>query len=218
VIAPASTSEAAQPDLSSAIDEVFGDRASYARAYAELLATDGITRGMIGPREADRIWPRHLFNSAALSGLIPAGARVLDLGSGAGLPGIPLAIARPDLTVVLLEPMQRRVNFLRDTLQTLGLDDIEVVAGRAESGIAPLADYVVVRAVGALDRLITLSFGLLVDDGVLLALKGQSAAAELAQLRETVAVTPELLAVPVAGEMATVIRVARQARQARRSR
>lgn len=179
-----------------------------AEAYAELLSTDGITRGVLGPREADRVWPRHLFNSAALAELVPSGARVVDLGSGAGLPGIPLAIARPNLRVLLLEPMQRRVGFLCDCVARLELDNVEVVRGRAEQGVRPLADVVVARAVAPLTRLYPLALSLLVDGGTLLALKGAAAADEVAGLRAECGVSAEILSLPTPGGLATVIRVA----------
>jgi 16S rRNA (guanine527-N7)-methyltransferase len=206
--------------LAQAVDDVFADRAPLARAYAQLLVTGGIERGVLGPREADRVWVRHIFNSVALADLIPLGARVVDLGSGAGLPGIPLAIARPDLTMVLLEPMQRRVRFLRDCLDALDLSGVEIVAGRAQDGLTPLADRVVARAVAPLPQLITLAFELLVDDGELLALKGASAAGEVDQVRRGGAVTAELLTMPAPGEPATVVRVIRPRRErtGRRSR
>jgi 16S rRNA (guanine527-N7)-methyltransferase len=202
-------------ELTAAIDEVFGDRAPIAYGYADFLVTAGIERGVIGPGEAARVWPRHILNSTALAGLIPANVRVVDLGSGAGLPGIPLAIARPDLAIVLLEPMQRRVRFLRDCLDLLQLPNVAIVAERAEAGVSPLADCVVVRAVAALDRLIPLAFGLLVDDGELLALKGSSAAAEVAALATGggTVVIADLLTVPAFGEAATVVRVIRPARE-----
>jgi 16S rRNA (guanine527-N7)-methyltransferase len=212
VSGPAPASERELAELSSAVSETFGERAALARTYADLLVTEGIARGVLGPGEAARIWPRHIFNSTALAGLIPAGARVVDLGSGAGLPGIPLALARPDLTVVLLEPMQRRAAFLRDCLSTLALPAVEVVVGRAEDGISPLADYVVARAVTALDRLAELSFGLLVDSGVLLALKGASVLDELEQCKPEIAAVAELLTVPAPGGSATVVRVIRPVR------
>jgi 16S rRNA (guanine527-N7)-methyltransferase len=198
-------------ELDTAIAEVFGAQAAQARAYAELLVTEGIERGVLGPREADRIWPRHLFNSAALAALIPTGARVVDLGSGAGLPGLPLAIARPDLRMVLLEPMQRRVRFLQECLDRLDLPQVQIVAGRAEDGVATPADDVVVRAVAPLQRLIPLAFGLLVDHGVLLALKGASAAREVDAVRRMSTVTAEVLTVPAPGGPATVVRAVRPA-------
>lgn len=111
--------------------EVFGDRLELARRFADILRTDGITRGLIGPREADRVWERHVLNCAALAPALPDGSSVLDVGSGAGLPGVVLAIARPDTAVTLLEPLQRRVNFLLDVIAALGLP-VTVVRGRAQ--------------------------------------------------------------------------------------
>jgi 16S rRNA (guanine527-N7)-methyltransferase len=203
------TKERDRAEIASAIGRLFGDHTEQAQRYADVLITDGITRGVLGPRETNRIWERHLLNSAVLTSVIPAGARVVDLGSGAGLPGIPLAIARPDLQVVLLEPMQRRVAFLRDCLATLELDRVQVHHGRAEDGIAPAAQYVVARAVGSLERLIRLSCGMLEKNGVLLALKGTSAQIEIDQVRRTMAVDAELLSLELPGQAATVVRVIR---------
>jgi 16S rRNA (guanine527-N7)-methyltransferase len=213
-VSPAApTSERDQAELRSAIVSMFGERAELARAYADLLATDGIERGVIGPAEAGRVWARHIFNSTALAALIPQVARVVDLGSGAGLPGIPLALARPDLTMVLLEPMQRRASFLRDCLETLELRGVEVVVGRAENGVSPLADCVVARAVAPLNRLIDAAFELLVDGGVLLALKGSSVSHELEDVRPDIAAAAEVLTVPSFGGEATVVRVIRPPRR-----
>jgi 16S rRNA (guanine527-N7)-methyltransferase len=208
----ATTSERDRTEITAAIDSVFADRAALADRYADLLTTDGITRGLLGPREAARIWERHLLNSAAIAPLIPVAARVVDLGSGAGLPGIPLAIARPDLTMVLLEPMQRRVAFLNDCLAKLQLSNVSIRHARAEAGLQPLAEVVVARAVAPLDRLLQLCDPLLVADGTLLALKGRTAADELAQLRRRSPVEAELLSLPAAGQPATVIRVSRAGR------
>jgi 16S rRNA (guanine527-N7)-methyltransferase len=208
------TNERSRAEIQAAIGEIFGDHADLAQRYADLLTTDGITRGVLGPRETNRIWERHLLNSAVLASLIPDGARVIDLGSGAGLPGIPLAIARPDLQIVLLEPMQRRVQFLHDCLRALGLERVQVHHRRAEDGITPQADYVVVRAVGALERLIRLSFGMLVENGVLLALKGTSATGEVEQVRRTMTIEAELLSLDLPGQSATVVRVVRPSRLA----
>jgi 16S rRNA (guanine527-N7)-methyltransferase len=213
-----SSAERDRAEISSAIRSVFGERSTLAARYVDLLTTDGIERGLLGPREADRIWERHILNCAALASLIPVGARVVDLGSGAGLPGIPLAIARPDLTVVLLEPMRRRVDFLRDCLSVLALPGVTVQHGRAEEGIAELADIVVARAVASLDKLMRLSFELLVDNGALLALKGQAAAGECDQARRATGIEAELLTLPAAGRPATVIRVSRPARPRTTSR
>lgn len=154
-----------------------------------MLAGPGVARGVIGPREADRLWDRHVLNSAVLGELIPDGARVLDLGSGAGLPGIPLAIARPDLTVVLLEPMARRVAWLDEVVAELGLL-VSVVRGRAEEpGVrAELGgnDVVTARAVAPLGQLTAWSLPLVVPGGQLLAIKGASAAEEIARDVEVV--------------------------------
>jgi 16S rRNA (guanine527-N7)-methyltransferase len=149
-----------------------------------MLAGPGVDRGVIGPREADRVWERHLINSAVLGELIPDGARVLDLGSGAGLPGIPLVIARPDLRVVLLESMARRVAWLHEVVTELGLS-VAVRRGRAEEpGVhAELGgnDVVTARAVAPLGQLATWSLPLVIPGGRLLAIKGASAAEELAR-------------------------------------
>jgi 16S rRNA (guanine527-N7)-methyltransferase len=203
-------SPAAEPaGLAVSIEAVFGASSAHARQFAHLLVTDGITRGVIGPSEADRIWSRHLFNSAALAAAIPrAGARVVDLGSGAGLPGIPLALARPDLAVVLLEPMNRRAAFLRDCLAALALDQVEIVVGRAEAGITPPADVVVARAVAPLGRLIALAAPLLSDGGILLAMKGSRASAEIAELTPALAARTELIELPAPEAPVTVVRVA----------
>jgi 16S rRNA (guanine527-N7)-methyltransferase len=198
-------------DLAPAIAEAFGANGDLAHRYADLLVTDGIERGLIGPREADRIWSRHLLNCVALSDLIAPGARVVDLGSGAGLPGIPLAIARPDLQVVLIEPMLRRVEFLRHCLGALGLANVEVRHQRAQDGLEPRAAYVVVRAVAPLARLLDMSFDLLVDGGQLLALKGRSAAEEVAAVRRESGLRPEVLSIPAFDQPATVVRVSRPA-------
>lgn len=161
---------------------VFGDRLSRAVHYATLLATWGVERGLIGPREPARIWERHLLNSAALAGAVPADADVVDLGSGAGLPGIPLALARPDLRLLLVEPMQRRADFLREVAAVLELD-LGVLCARAEAMPTGSADVVVARAVAPLDRLIPWALPVLRTPGTLLALKGRSAEAEVAGAR-----------------------------------
>jgi 16S rRNA (guanine527-N7)-methyltransferase len=207
------TSERDQADVEAAIGTIFGDHLPLITRYADLLVTDAIVQGVLGPREAERVWQRHILNSAALVVLIPDGAHVVDLGSGAGLPGIPIAIARPDLTVVLLEPMQRRVRFLRQCLSVLDLPGVRVHHGRAQDGIEPLADYVVARAIAPLDKLVRLSSGLLADNGVLLALKGESAAGELEALQRDSSLDAELVTLPASGQPATVIRVVRPPRR-----
>lgn len=159
----------------------FGDSLAKAERYVELLATDGVTRGLIGPRETSRLWDRHLLNCALAAELVPELGELVDIGSGAGLPGIVLAMLRPRLHVVLLEPLLRRSVFLEECVSALDLPNATVVRARAEdkaaSGIR--ADVATARAVAPLDRLVGWAAGLLRPGGQLLAIKGQSAAAEL---------------------------------------
>ncbi|MGH3935870.1 MAG: 16S rRNA (guanine(527)-N(7))-methyltransferase RsmG [Pseudonocardiaceae bacterium] len=170
-------------DAQAAARAVFGDRYPLAERYVALLAGPGIGRGLIGPREADRLWDRHVLNSAVLGELLPHGCRVLDVGSGAGLPGIPLALARPDLTVVLLDPMARRVAWLREVVAELGLA-VTVRRGRAEDRAIQDAlggqDVVTARAVAPLGRLANWTLPLVRPGGRLLAVKGATADAEAA--------------------------------------
>lgn len=151
------------------------ERLALAERYAALLATDGVLRGLIGPREAPRLWDRHLLNCAVLGEWIPDGASVCDVGSGAGLPGVVLAIARPDLTVTLLEPLLRRTTFLEEVVAELGLDRVEVVRGRADAlhGTRRF-DVVTSRAVAPLGRLLDWSMPLVSPEGALVAMKGSS--------------------------------------------
>ncbi len=148
--------------------------------YAGLLASEGVLRGLIGPREVPRLWDRHLVNCGLLAPLIPDGARVADLGSGAGLPGLVLALARPDLEVTLIEPMARRVDFLLEACARLGADRVTVLRGRAEESAGRQSfDVVTSRALAPLPRLLTWSLPLVAPGGMVLAMKGSSAAAEI---------------------------------------
>jgi 16S rRNA (guanine527-N7)-methyltransferase len=148
--------------------------------YADLLAQQATVRGLIGPAEVPRLWERHLLNCAVIGELVDGGRRVLDIGSGAGLPGLPLAIARPDLQVVLVEPLLRRVRWLQETVDGLGLSHVEVRRGRAEELVGALsAPVVTARAVAPLERLATWCLPLVEPGGELLAMKGASAAREL---------------------------------------
>ncbi|WP_420099447.1 16S rRNA (guanine(527)-N(7))-methyltransferase RsmG [Corynebacterium sp.] len=162
---------------------VFGDRESVAVAYAEWLRDAGVVRGLIGPREVGRLWERHVLNSAVLGEVIDEGARVVDIGSGAGLPGIPLAIARPDLHVQLVEPLLRRVTFLNEVVADLGLSNVDVLRGRAEEKeirkAVGGADVVTSRAVAPVGRLMGWSLPLARVGGHVKALKGSSAGEEL---------------------------------------
>ena len=167
---------------------VFGDAVADAERYAAILASRGVEWGLIGPREVDRLWDRHVLNSLAVESAIPEGARVVDVGSGAGLPGVPLALARPDLTVTLLEPLLRRATFLEGVLAELDLGGrVRVVRGRAMGADARDAmahhetyDAVTSRAVAPLPRLLGWSVPLLERSGLIVALKGASAPAEVA--------------------------------------
>jgi 16S rRNA (guanine527-N7)-methyltransferase len=169
---------------------IFGPRLDIAQRYADVLAGAAVERGLLGPREVDRIWDRHLLNSAAIGELLDAGEQIVDIGSGAGLPGIPLAIARPDLHVVLLEPLLRRSEFLNEVVAELGLS-VEVVRGRAEEPSVRdrigERDAAVSRAVAALDKLTKWSMPLLRLDGRMLAIKGERAPDEINEHRRVMA-------------------------------
>lgn len=155
-------------------------RVDAAVAYADLLATDGVVRGLIGPREAPRLWERHVLNCALLAPALPESARVADIGSGAGLPGLVLAIARPDITITLVEPLLRRTTFLEEAVASLGLTNVVVVRGRADA-LHGTTDFDVVtsRAVAPLDRLLEWSMPLVAPHGALVAMKGSSAPEEV---------------------------------------
>ncbi|MDO0934632.1 16S rRNA (guanine(527)-N(7))-methyltransferase RsmG [Streptomyces sp. DG2A-72] len=195
--------------------EVFGDRFADAVRYAELLAEAGVQRGLIGPREVPRLWERHLLNCAVLSEVVPEGVTVCDVGSGAGLPGIPLALVREDLKITLLEPLLRRTTFLTEVVELLGLDHVTVVRGRAEEVMGKLTPVHVVtaRAVAPLDRLATWGIPLLRPYGEMLALKGDTAEEELKSastaLSKLGAVETSILHVGegVVDPMSTVVRV-----------
>ncbi|MFD0055487.1 16S rRNA (guanine(527)-N(7))-methyltransferase RsmG [Streptomyces sp. NPDC127168] len=175
------TEAAELPPVPEQARDVFGDRYADAVRYAELLAEAGVKRGLIGPREVPRLWERHLLNCAVLSEVVPEGVTVCDVGSGAGLPGIPLALVRDDLKITLLEPLLRRTNFLTEVVELLGLDHVTVVRGRAEEVMGKMSPVHVVtaRAVAPLDRLATWGIPLLRPYGEMLALKGDTAEEEL---------------------------------------
>ncbi|WP_343061528.1 16S rRNA (guanine(527)-N(7))-methyltransferase RsmG [Nocardioides luti] len=151
------------------------DRLALAERYAELLTTEGVVRGLIGPREAPRLWDRHLLNCAVLGELLPTNATVCDIGSGAGLPGLVLGIGRPDLRITLVEPLLRRTTFLSEVVDELGLDHVEVVRGRADALHGERRfDVVTSRAVAPLERLLGWSMPLVAATGALVAMKGSS--------------------------------------------
>jgi 16S rRNA (guanine527-N7)-methyltransferase len=160
---------------------VFGDHLPVVVSFAELLASAGVERGLLGPREAPRLWERHLLNCAGLSDLVEDGQVVLDLGSGAGLPGLVLAIQRPEVQVVLVEPLQRRATFLTEAVEQLGLRNALVRRSRAEELHGKVeVDVVTARAVAPVERLAGWALPLLHAGGRLLAMKGDQAATELA--------------------------------------
>jgi 16S rRNA (guanine527-N7)-methyltransferase len=155
----------------------FPGREEQIQRYAELLSSTGIERGLIGPKEGDRIWERHIANCIPITTIIPQGVRVVDIGSGAGLPGIVIALARPDLKVTLIEPLQRRVDFLNEVIAELALE-VEVIRGRAER-VKKQFEIVTARAVAPLEKLIQISWHMIPRGGSLMAIKGESAADEI---------------------------------------
>lgn len=197
--------------------QVFGANFESISQYVDILTSRGIEWGLIGPREVDRIWDRHILNSTAFADLIPEGASVVDVGSGAGLPGIPLALLRPDLSITLLEPLLRRCTFLSQAVDELGITGrVEVVRGRAEDHDRSY-EVVTARAVAPLGRLIDWCTPLLTSSGRLLALKGKSAQGEVesaaAALRRK-KLSTEILTVRAhpEAEPTTVVRVASEGR------
>lgn len=206
------------PDLPATPDyaaKVFApDRLPLAEAYVARLATDGVTRGLVGPREVPRLWDRHVLNCACLAAVVAPSASLADLGAGAGLPGLVLAIARPDLEVTLVEPLLRRTVFLNEVVTELGLTNVVIHRGRAESlhGLATF-DVVTSRALAPLDRLLTWSMPLVAQDGAVLAMKGASVPDEIAQAAVILAsfdcAPPELLTLVQADGVSTttVLRV-----------
>ena len=186
------TAEATAPsELEGAVALLFGEHRDAAQAYAELLTSSAVERGLIGPREVPRLWERHLLNCAAISPLIPQGSSLVDVGSGAGLPGLVVAIIRPDVTVTLLEPLQRRVLWLDEAVSALGLPNVRVLRGRAEllrlggaaeeGAAVPAAgfDVATARAVASLGTLASWCLPLVRGHGLFVAIKGQGATDEL---------------------------------------
>ena len=155
----------------------FKGREDQIQRYAELLKGAGIERGLIGPKEGDRIWERHIANCIPITTILPENVRLVDIGSGAGLPGIVIALARPDLKVSLVEPLQRRVDFLNEVVAELGIP-VEVIRGRAER-VKKQFEIVTARAVAPLEKLINISWHMIPKGGSLMAMKGESAAEEI---------------------------------------
>ncbi|MET0978465.1 MAG: 16S rRNA (guanine(527)-N(7))-methyltransferase RsmG [Paeniglutamicibacter terrestris] len=168
------------PEETQAARTVFGDRLELAERYVQHLATSGMERGLLGPREVPRLWSRHVLNCAVVANLIDQGAHVADVGSGAGLPGLTLALARADLELTLIEPLERRCIWLHEVVEDLGLENVTIMRGRAEQVIDHVnADFATARAVSALTNLAGLTIPLLHGKGTVLAIKGRSAAEEV---------------------------------------
>lgn len=204
----------------SAAADIFGARLPLAEAYHRSLATDGSTRGFIGPREVPRLWDRHILNCAVIGEVMEPGATVADVGSGAGLPGIPLAIARPDLHITLIEPLLKRSVYLAEVVELLGLDNVTVIRGRAEEkpvrrALGKGVDVVTSRAVAPLGKLVGWSLPLVKIGGMMVAMKGSSVTEELerdaADIRRAGGGRAEILSVGTThlSEPTTVIRIPR---------
>ena len=180
-------SDSSQVSRETYIEKYFPGQEDAIRAYAEFLATAGIERGLIGPREGERIWERHIFNCLPVTQLLPQGASLFDIGSGAGLPGIVIALARPDLKVTLIEPLERRVEFLNEAVSAIAAGGVEitVIRGRAQD-VKKSADFVTARAVAPLEKLKKISWHMVKTGGALLAMKGESAAAEMEGVKNAV--------------------------------
>ena len=178
------------PAPPAAAEAIFGPAIAAAQRYAQILAGAGVERGLLGPREVDRVWDRHVLNSAVVAELLGPDERIADIGSGAGLPGIPLALARPDVHVMLIEPLLRRSDFLREVIDELGIA-CRVVRGRAEDRAVRdevgKTDAVVSRAVASLDKLTKWSTPLLRSGGRMLAIKGERADDEVLEHRRAMA-------------------------------
>jgi 16S rRNA (guanine527-N7)-methyltransferase len=166
------------------ITQYFPGQEGAIRTYAELLTTAGIERGLIGPREGERIWERHIFNCLPVTQLLPQGASLFDIGSGAGLPGIVIALARPDLKVTLIEPLERRIEFLNEAVAAIAASGVEikVIRGRAQD-VKKSADFVTARAVAPMEKLKKISWHMVKTGGSLLAMKGESAATEMVGIK-----------------------------------
>ncbi len=178
----------AQPDTTpesepAVAKQVFGERIDLARLYFNALVRDSDELGLLGPREMPRLWTRHILNSAVVAELLNSGETVADVGSGAGLPGIPLAIVMPDVKFTLIEPMERRAAWLQQVVDELGLKNVEVIRARAEDVHGKRFDVVTARALSAMPKLLRLTVPLAWAGGRILALKGGKAAEEIQEAR-----------------------------------
>jgi 16S rRNA (guanine527-N7)-methyltransferase len=195
--------------------DIFGDQLELARAYTDRLAKDSETFGLLGPRELPRIWGRHVINSALLSELVPASSKVADIGSGAGLPGIPMAIAQPNAQFTLIEPMERRSGWLQQVIDDLGIKNADVIRARAEEVQRTDFDIATARAVAALDKLLKLLTPLIrgSEGKTVLAMKGSRAPEEILDAKKRLDLlgfdAPEIITLGEgrAPETATVVRI-----------
>ena len=195
--------------------DIFGSQVDLAGAYTDRLAKDSETFGLLGPRELPRIWGRHVINSALLSELVPSGSKVADIGSGAGLPGLPMAIAKPDAHFTLIEPMERRSNWLQQVISDLGIKNVDVIRSRAEEVQRTDFDIATARAVAALDKLLRLLTPLIrgSQGKTVLAMKGSRAPEEIIDARSRLDLLgfdePEIITLGLgrAPETATVVRI-----------
>lgn len=195
--------------------ELFGDQIKLARGFAQRLAQDSETFGLLGPRELPRIWSRHVINSGLLAELVPDGSKVVDVGSGAGLPGIPMAIAQPQAEFTLVEPMERRANWLNQVVQDLGINNVRVLRARAEDVAETDFDLATARAVAALDKLLKMLTPLIKDSKqkTIIAMKGSKAQEEIDEAAKRIEqlgyAQPEIITLGLnkAPETATVVRI-----------
>lgn len=200
------------------LPQYFGPAFGAVEGFHRMLVRDGVLRGLVGPREVPRLWGRHILNSAAVVPFLPATGTIIDLGSGAGLPGIVVAAMRPDANVVLLEPMERRTDWLREVSTELRLDNVTVLRGRAQDVVSEVeGDAVTVRAVASLDKLYRWALPLLKPGGILVALKGEKAEEEIEAARHVGrklgARQAEIVTAPTIDgvEVTRVVRVVREA-------
>jgi 16S rRNA (guanine527-N7)-methyltransferase len=211
---PSGAAPEPSPAELAAARSVFGPHVESARAFVGHLASSGIERGLLGPREVPRLWGRHVLNCAVVADLMSSDSTVIDVGSGAGLPGLAIAIARPDLHLHLVEPLERRVMWLAEVIEDLSLTNVTVHRARAEQVIGDIAgDYVTARAVSALTTLATWTIPLSKPGGAVLAIKGRSAAEEIDKARKVIRALgggpPEIVTVgtDVLEEPTTVVRI-----------
>jgi len=200
------------------LEAYFGASFEKVSAFHAMLAEHGEERGLIGPRELGRLWNRHILNSAAVVRYLPARGTIVDVGSGAGLPGIVIAAMLPDAEVVLIEPMERRCAWLDEVVETVGLPNVTVRRGRADEYAGAIeADAVTSRAVASLSKLVRWSFPLVAVGGELVVLKGRNVRDEIEPARKALrsfgASEPEIVeATTIDGTESTTVLRSRRGR------